>query len=275
MDVFFADDARQDNPSRPGMGPLVGTGGIYVPSSAVSELEKAIDALCIEAGFPAREEFKWSPGRELWMRDNLIGVKREAFLTRVLDLVRDSGGKAIVVVEDRRYNTATGVSGAEEDVTCLLLERVHKLLRRNQSEGIVIVDRPGGGRADEDSFLGSCLETLSSGTDYVKPDRIALNVLSTPSRLIRLLQVADVITSCTVARVGGEDSFSPPIFDVIRSLLDRDMGRIGGVGLTIHPDYKYANLYHWLLKDECFVKVSTGFPFPNSNRPYSTGPNSP
>jgi hypothetical protein len=155
------------------------------------------------------------------------------------------------------------------------LERVHRLFGKIQSEGIVIVDRPGGGRADEDRFLGSCLETLLSGTDYVKPDRIALNVLSTPSRLIRLLQVADVITSCTVAMVGGEDNFSPPIFNEIRSLLDRDMGRIGGVGLKIHPDYKYANLYHWLLGDSDFFKALTGSPLPILTRPYSTGPNSP
>lgn len=270
MDLFFADDARQRKPSRPGMGPLVSIGGIYVPSQEVGHLERAIDTLCADYGFPPREEFKWSPGRELWMRDNLVGEERQEFLIRMLSLAQDSEVKAIVIVEDTGYETATGALSAEEDVTCLFLERVHKLLNKARAEGIVIVDRPSGGRADEDRFLANCLETLQSGTDYVKPDRIALNVLSTPSKLIRLLQVADVVTSCTVAAVGGEDVHSPPVFDVVRSLLHSDMGRIGGVGLKIHPDFRYVNLYHWLLGDTNFLKHAVGHPLPLRDFPYSS-----
>lgn len=275
MDLFFADDARQRNPSRPGMGPLVSIGGIYVPSQAVGNLERAIDTLCTDCGFPPGEEFKWSPGRELWMRDNLIREDRQEFFIRVLALAQDSEVKAIVVIEDTDYRTATGAPSPEEDVTCLFLERVHKQFATAGAEGIVIVDRPSGGRADEDRFLANCLETLQSGTDYVKPDRIALNVLSTPSKLIRLLQVADVVTSCTVATVGGEDCFSPPVFDVIRPLLHSDMGRIGGVGLKIHPDIRYANLYHWLLGEAHFFKRAIGHPLPLRDFPYSSDPNCP
>lgn len=273
MDVFFADDARQRNPSRSGMGSLVSIGGIHVPSQAVGELEKAINNLCDDFGFPPGEEFKWSPGRELWTRDNLIGEDREEFFIRVLTLARDRGVKAIVVIEDTGYQTATGTPTAEEDITSLFLERVHRQLVKARSEGIVIVDRPGGGRADEDRFLANCLETLQSGTDYVKHDRIALNVLSTPSKLIRLLQVADVVTSCTTAAVSGEDRFSPPIFKAIKPLLYSDMRRIGGVGLKIHPDLVFVNLYHWLLGDSHFFKHTTGYPLPLQDHPYSSSPN--
>jgi hypothetical protein len=45
VDLVFMDDARQ-TPSRPGMGPLVAAGGVYVPGDNVRELEAAIDALC-------------------------------------------------------------------------------------------------------------------------------------------------------------------------------------------------------------------------------------
>lgn len=219
-----------------------------MPSGAIGELEKQIDALCKNSGFPPGEEFKWSPGGELWMRRNLRGARRQDFFIGVLNLLQCHGARAVVVVEDTNYNTATGAASAEEDVTRMLLERVHLLLGRVQADGIVIVDRPSGGRADEDRFLGSCLETLQTGTRYVKPDRIAFMV-STPSKLIRLLQAADVVTSCTVAMVGGESSFSPPVFEAVSPLLDRDLGRIGGVGLKIHPDYKYATLYRGLLED--------------------------
>lgn len=65
MDIYFADDSRQNNPTRHKMGPLIAVGGIQVPSEIVNKLETAIESLCIEYGFPPQEEFKWSPGREL------------------------------------------------------------------------------------------------------------------------------------------------------------------------------------------------------------------
>ncbi|MEW6233637.1 MAG: DUF3800 domain-containing protein [Chloroflexota bacterium] len=270
MEFFFTDDARQGRPSRPGMGPLVAIGGILVPGQAVWHLERAIDTLCADYGFPQGEEFKWSPGRDLWMRDNLVGETREAFFIDVLSMAERGGVKAIVVIEDTNLRTATSAPNAEMDVTRLFLERVNIQLRRMRSEGIVIVDRPSGDRANEDRFLANCLETLQAGTTYVKPDRIVLNVLSTPSKLVRLLQAADVVSSCTVAAVGGEARFSPPVFALIKRLLFSDMGRIGGVGLKIHPDYRYANLYHWLLGDLHFWKAGAGVSLPLTDRPYSS-----
>lgn len=275
MHVFFADDARQDNPSRPGMGPLVAIGGIEVPDEVLGPLEKEIDQLCHEYGFPAGEPFKWSPGRELWMHDNLTGPRREEFLVGVLTLSQKNGAFVIIVVEDTKYDTATRASSHEEDVTTLFLERAHQQCERAGAHGIVIVDRPSGSRANEDEFLAGCLETLQSGTRYVRPDRIALNVLSAPSKFVRHLQVADVVTGCTLALVGGESRFSPTVFDAIRPLLPLVLQRCGGVGLKIHPDYVYANLYHWLLRDQHFVRGGSGYALPTKDRPYSSDPNEP
>lgn len=275
MDLVFADDARQNNPSRLGMGPLVAVGGIHVPSDVVGFLEKQIDSLCVDFGFPSGEKFKWSPGRELWMRDNLVADDREAFFARVLSLIRDHGVVAIVVIEDTSRETATGAQTPEVDVIRLLLERVHRRFEGTNSEGLVIVDRPTGGRTDEDAFLLDCLEILQSGTDYVKPERIALNPLSTPSKFIRLLQVADVVTSCTLAAIAGESSFAPPVFEMVKPLLQTDMGRIGGVGLKLHPDFCYANLYHWLLGDSHFYRRGSGYPMPLATYPYASGPERP
>jgi len=272
MDIFFADDARQRNPTRPGMGPIVAIGGVYVPGGYVSKLEKALDRLCVSTGFPPGDEFKWSPGRELWMRDYLVGKARETFFIQALSLARDHRARATIVIEDVNYQKATKASTPEEDVTGLFLERAHWQFKVADTDGIVVADRPGGGRADEDQFLAGCLELLQGGTRYVRPDRIALSVLSTPSKLVRLLQLADVVASCTVALVGGEERFAPPVFDHIRLLLSNDSGRKGGIGLKIHPDYIYANLYHWLLGDSRFVKTGTGTPFPLAERPYASGP---
>jgi hypothetical protein len=122
-----------------------------------------------------------------------------------------------------------------------------------------------------------CLETLQAGTNYVLPDRIAINVVSTPSKLVRLLQLADVVTSCTTAMVSGENNFAPLIFPEVRKLMVSSLGRVGGYGLKIHPDVRYRNLYHWLVGDTHFVRGWMGgpMPMPLSSYPYSKGPFEP
>lgn len=273
MELFFADDSRQNRPSRNGMGPLIATGGILVKGDKVRALEKEVDNLCtIDYDMPQEEEFKWSPDRGSWFRQNLVEENRTQFFIEVLSLFKSADAKAIVVIVDMEARTATDAPTHEQDVTSLLLERVDNQLARMRSEGIVIVDRPRGDRGDEYKFLAGCLETLRSGTDYVSYDHIALNVLSTPSRLIRLLQAADVVTSCTLSAIGGEDTYSPPVFHEIKDLLLKESGRYGGVGLKIHPDFKYANLYHWLLGDTHFWRYNCGNPLPLRAWPYNAGP---
>jgi len=273
MDFVLADDAQQKQPSRPGMGPLVAAGGICVPGEAAGKLEREIEALCADYGFPAHEEFKWSPGQNLWMHRDLVEKERQRFFIQVLTLAQDSGARAVVVIEDASCPMATDATSPEIDVTRLFLERVDDHLGNRNSDGIVIVARPGGDRTAEDKFLAGCVEALQSGTDYVKPDYIVLNVLSSPFKLIRLLQVADVVTSCSTAAVGGEDCFSPPVFASIKRLLAKKGDRIGGVGLKLHPYFMYANLYHWLVGDTHLWMSGTAFPLPLACYPYSSHPN--
>lgn len=273
MDFFFADDARQNNPSRDGMGQLVAAGGIYVPGDSVYALERDLDKLCSECGFPPKEEFKWSPGRELWMRENLVDVERQDFFFRAIESAKLAGAKAVVVVVDSGAEHASHLAdSAETDATILLLERANSLFTRNRNFGVIVTDRPGGDRRDEMRFLASCLEVLEIGTEFVNFNRTALNVLSTPSKLVRLVQLADLITSCTLFAVSGEDVFAPPVFEHIRDFLDSS-GRIGGYGLKIHPDYTYVNLYHWICGDSLFMRGSTGHPMPLEGHPYSKDPN--
>jgi hypothetical protein len=273
MHFFFFDDSKQNKPGRTKMGSLVAIGGVAIKKENVNKLEKEINNICTAAGFPRDEKFKWSPGKELWMRDNLTGEYRENFYFAVLEKIKEHNGTAFVVIEDTKCSCATGAKSHEEDAVRLFLERVEIYLQRTNSDGIVISDRPGGDRKDEDKFLSNCLETIESGTTYIKPECIALNVLSANSKYIRLLQAADLITACTLAYVSGEVTFSPKIFEKIKPLFDSDKDRIGGVGLKIHPDFKYANLYHWLLGDTHFVRFNTGFPLPFAGRPYNKSPN--
>lgn len=277
MDFFFIDDAQQNSPSRPGMEPLSAIGGIHIPDEHVQSLEAGLSELCRDCGFPSNEIFKWSPQRDSWMHGNLTGHAREDFYRRTLALATDEGASAIVVIEDVTSRRASRARTVELDLINLFVERAHReLIRRNQ-KGVVIVSQPSGDRRAENKFLAECLETIEMGTEYIIPDRIALNFLSAPCRFIRLLQLADLITSCTTAYVAGENIYSPPIFGCIQRMFIRGESKqvIGGYGLKIHPDIKYGNLYHWLVADSHIWKGCVGYPLPYSGLPYYEGPDMP
>jgi hypothetical protein len=270
MYLFFIDDAKQNTPTRIGMGPINTVGGIIVSCDQVKKLEQEIERLCDAFGFPPKEKFKWSPGRELWMRENLVAGRRQKFFINVLNALAEHGVKTIVVSEDTNCCTAIiKCKTADEDVICMFMERAERFLRRHRSEGIIVADRPGGGRMDEDSYLLNTLESIQEGTSYVRIKNIILNVLSTPSKYIRLLQAADLVVSCTTARICGESEHSMPVFQAVKSIFDSDQSRIGGIGLKIHPDFKYANLYHWLVGDAIYYKGWFGKPLPMDDYPYS------
>jgi hypothetical protein len=74
------------------------------------------------------------------------------------------------------------------------------------------------------------------------------------------------------ALVPGESQFAPAVFAQVRPILRSELGRIGGAGVKIHPDFRYVNLYHWLFGDEHFVRFNVGTPLPFRNRPYGTSP---
>ena len=116
---------------------------------------------------------------------------------------------------------------------------------------------------------------MQDGTQFVEFHSIAHSVLSTQSRFSRLLQAADLVTSCTLSLVAGEAKYAPPVFEHIKPLLDRQRNRIGGFGLKLHPDYRYANLYHWLVEDTHFWRLNCGTPYPLKDQPYAADPSRP
>jgi hypothetical protein len=275
MDLFVADDAEQRHPSRPGMGPLVAVGGLHIPSDSIRTLEADLEKLCLDTGFPRNQEFKWSPRKRSWMHKNLQAEDREHFFKSVLETARDAGATGIVVIEDASRNPAMSHSAnAEEDVVGLFLERAHNHLGRTQTEALVIADRPGGGSRAEKRFLANCLETLRSGTSYVIPQRLAL-VLTTDSNLVHLLQLADLVTGSTLSYVAGEPNWAPRIFPSVKALLREELGRIGGCGVKIHPDFRYMNLYHHLLGDRDLIRYPVGVPLPIESRPYAASADVP
>lgn len=272
MYVALVDDSTHKKPSRPGvMGTLVGAGAICVPGDVVKDAEAALEAACATFGFPQGEEFKWSPHRKSWMYQNLRDDDRTAFFTQVIAHLHKAGAFGMVVLEDAGRNPANWSLSAEQDVIVLLLERIANRLKERQDTGLLIFDRPGGNRAQEDAFLGSCIDALRTGTAFVQHNEIAL-VVASDSQAIRLLQAADLLTSCITAYVAGERTYSPPVAEALKAILVRSMGRYGGYGVKIHPDYSFGNLYHWLFGDTDLFKGNVGRPMPIAGRQYAASP---
>lgn len=145
----------------------------------------------------------------------------------------------------------------------IFLERAQASLGRDR-HALVVFDRPGGGPQAEFHFLSKTINRIRAGTAYTKLDKLAL-ALAADSKLSRLLQLADVVTSCSRAFVSGETTWSPQIFNEgILPILREDYGCKGGRGLKIQPDLRYGNLYHWLLGDTYFVRYQQGFPLPST-----------
>jgi hypothetical protein len=273
VQFVFVDDSKQAKPSRDGMGRLYALGGVWVADDKVLDLERMLEAICQSAGFPSRaDEFKWSPGRDLWMRDNLKDAARQQLFERVIDALTDAQVVVNICMVDGTRGAANFGADPEEDVTRLYIERVNNRLQSRGQHGVIIADRPTGGRKEEDDFIAECADLLVNGTVYVKPDRIAFNVLTADSKMVRLLQAADLITGCSLARLAGEKTWSPSLFARMLPLYFTDSGRRGGVSAKLHPDLLFGNLYHWVFEDTHIWKRGTGYPMPHATLPYAMDP---
>ena len=274
MKILFADDAGQNNPAREGMGRLVAAGGVIVDSVSLGALEIELDRICHEEfEFPIDEVFKWSPQANHWMRSNLIDERRSKFFQRVLECAALHEVKAVVAVNDSTRATATSARSHSVDVLNMVFERFHNFLGAEES-GLVIAAQPSGGPAQERVFLSECRKTLSDGTDYVQFDKIPINALTSPFHHSRSLQLADLVVSCTTALVAGHSNYAQPVFENVKPLFPTNMGCIGGLGVKIHPDFLYVNLYHWLFGDDHHIQFrrNIGIPLPASQRPYASDP---
>jgi len=258
------------------MGPLAAAGAVVLPGEHLGSVESRINAICREVGFPDGDEFKWSPGRRHWMRERLIDEARSEFFGRVLGTVAEGGAAVIVVLVDTSRGFAIpDATSHEMDAVLMLMERLDAYLGSQREDGIVIADRPGGGSSEQSDFLEECLQTVLHGTRFSPMSHVPINVLTTESRLVRMLQVADVVTSCVTSYFAGENAYSPATFGRILPMVRREYDAYGGRGIKVHPDFRYANLYHWLLGDSHFVRFQTGIEFPLTGRPYAAGPDHP
>ncbi|MCH7950746.1 MAG: hypothetical protein IH875_09765, partial [Candidatus Dadabacteria bacterium] len=150
MNFIFADDSKQNNPTREDMKPLIGLGGIHVSAEDLSNIEVEMDELCKNYNFPKGEEFKWSPRKGTYMRSNIIEQERIDFYKKLFEIASNYNVIAMVVASDNDCGFAVPSSSNHyEDVNTLFLERADQLFYSYHRKGIVIIDKPGGGQKQD------------------------------------------------------------------------------------------------------------------------------
>ena len=268
MEVFFADDSTQKG-AREGMGKVVAVGGVFVHEDSLRPLSHAIDVIASDFGIPKKEELKWSPKRTSWIYQNLHAEARENCYASVLQAAAEHGARAIVICWDTGRTRKSG-NAAFKNCLDFLFERMTTHLTKRNAQAMIVADKPGGGKDEEEEFLADFVSRIESGTTYAVPDRILLNVLTTPSHLVRHLQLADLVTGITTAMVCGQCKYAGQVFDFVKPLFIQNAhSSVGGSGLKLFPN-ELTNLYHWVLKETHFIKVAmnNGFPLPMSRFPY-------
>jgi hypothetical protein len=269
MEVFFADDSTQKG-AREAMGTVVSVGGVLVDERALRPLAAALDQIAAEYKFPPGEEFKWSPRKGSWIYSNLHAEVRQECYSRALQAAADHGAQAIVICWDTGRTTLREQDAFNRCVG-FLFERLTVHLTKRETSAIVVADRPGGGRDQETTFLHNFLEHVQSGTEYVVPDRVLMNVLTTSSHLVRQLQLADLVTGISTAMVCGRFEHAALLFPAVNRILIRNnMGTCAGTGLKLFPA-TLVNLYHWILKEHILYRHggATGYRLPQAGYFYA------
>ena len=199
-----------------------------------------------------------SNGRRLGagrLHDNLGEPERPACYGAVLDAAARHGARALVAVVDTG-RTSWSPAFALKECAKYVWERVEMHLSRPAGRtGLIVADRPGGGAREEEALLADFLAMSSVGTGWVLPTNVALNILTTPSHLVRQLQLADIVTGATVAAVAGS-RYAPPVFASVKPMFIKNaLGYAGGTGLKLWP-WACLNLDFHVLGEAAYTRAS-------------------
>jgi hypothetical protein len=267
--VIFVDDSAQKGRRR-GMGQLLALGGVILPEEAIAPYSAGVDKIYDTLGVPGRTEMKWNVPDGNFLKTAPAGV-RQSLYGSAIDLAAELNVRSVVVVWDTGRTSLQG-DEAKRRVLQYLYERVSVALDKLGGIGVVVADKPGGGPKDEAKWLSRTLDLTDYGTEFVKPDKIVMAVVTAPSHHLRHLQLADVVVSATTAAVAGGNQFSQQLVPALMKIAHRNaLGYVGGAGIKLFPN-ELINLHHWAFGEDTFAKVamSTGWQLPWREWEYAT-----
>ncbi|MEU7890981.1 DUF3800 domain-containing protein [Microbispora bryophytorum] len=151
---------------------------------------------------------------------------------RMLSTAKERGVCTAVVVWDRGRVEWDRKRIAHE-ILKYLYERIEIHLAEHDERGVVIADVPGGGAADHSKWLSAALDLTTVGTQFVKPERVIMPIVTAPSHHVPHLQLADLVTAATTAAIAGRQS-GLDLVELLKPLARTNShGYIGGAGLVL------------------------------------------
>lgn len=227
--IAFVDDCEVANPH------WVGYSAVLIPAEQVCKLQKALDQDKDDHGFPRRRpsadfpksldeyrEFKFNPGRQLWMHRGLPREQRALLAASALAHLRALGGGIILSLVE--VGAATNHQTAIDWARTNLIERVKKHIERLESPhvALLVIDQEGS-RNQNRGHIASTEYVLQLGTWYENNihDYIYAAVMPAESHRHAGLQLADWVGGVAVRVAAGVDPFAQAAWaDVRRSLQD-------------------------------------------------------
>lgn len=266
MQLVFIDDSGTADPPRQHLGELVSIGAVIFPEESVAPYAQALAAIRAGIGMPDSEEIKWKPARGSWLQQ--AGRDVSLYLRRtMLEAAATYRVRTAVVIWDRGA-LAWEKPRIGHEILRWLYERIEMHLEEHGQRGVVIADVPGGGSADHAKWLSEVVDLTTAGTQYVKPNRVIMPIVTAPSHHVPHVQLADLVTAATTAAVAGRPS-GTDLLDLLKPLARRNShGFIGGAGVVLWPR-DLVDLYFWMFGEDTLVRGGAGYPLGPQPHPFS------
>jgi len=242
MNILFIDDTEQLN--------YVGIGGVIFHDDYLKNLFSAFNQKKASHGIPHKEEIKWSLPRNSWMAKNLTGDRKIAAYSDILGLVRSFGGTSIVAVV-RRDPSKQMLSVAKWKCIEFVTERFQFYLQAHEDKkGLIIADLPASGK-EEKTLLDDYYQFLETGTKYVKPSNIVMNLLTTESRFNPPVQLADLVVGVTTRMCTARRKYALQYWNIVKRNFHRNQnGEVMGCGLKVFPNEIVGEVHAALFPEE-------------------------
>jgi hypothetical protein len=239
MNILFIDDTEQMS------GRYIGMGGVVFNDDVISSLFSMFARIKETYKIPHTEELKWSPRKDSWIYKNLR-EERIALYSEILKLLSLFNGEIITAVMCREI-TSYSVSEAKWKCIEFVTERFQMFLQTQEDKnGIIIADFPGSG-TEEKKLLSDYYQLLDSGTKYIKPSNLVMNLLTTESHLNPGLQIADLVIGILTSMCTSSNDYASKFWHIIKGNIHRSTdGIVIGCGIKIFPKEMAEGIYNRL-----------------------------
>jgi hypothetical protein len=242
MNILFIDDTEQNK--------YVGIGGVIFQDDCLDNLHSFFNYRKALHNIPLEEEIKWSPNKNSWTAKNLIDDSRISAYSDILDLISLFKGKLLVSVFQRDLS---GRDLREAKWKCIefITERFQFYLQQHEDKkGLIISDFPGSGK-EEKKLLQDYYQLLGNGTEYVKPENIVMNILTTESHLNPSLQIADLVVGITTSMCTTQRKYALQYWDRLKNNFHHSQsGKVMGCGLKVYPKDIVREIHQILFPEE-------------------------